>query len=70
MHLFQCVHDKKGYRMIIKIFKISTKEMCKIPNKKCLYDFIRKETGKIPSDKQTIFQLLKYLPRENYYRVK
>lgn len=56
--------------MIIKIFKISTQEMVTIPNKECLCDFVNQETGKNPDSKLTIFKLLKYLPRESYYRVK
>lgn len=56
--------------MIIKIFKISTKEMWTIPGKEKLCEFIGQETGKCPDKKLTIFELIKCLPRENYYRVK
>ena len=56
--------------MVIKIFKISTKEMWTISNKEALCDFIKQETGARPDSKLTIFQLVKYLPRENYCRVK
>lgn len=56
--------------MVIKIFKISTKEMWTIPNKEALCNFIKQETGLNPDNKLTIFTLIKYLPRENYYRVK
>lgn len=56
--------------MVIKIFKISTKEMWTIRNKEALCDFIHQETGIEPDMKLTIFNLVKYLPRENYYRVK
>lgn len=56
--------------MVIKIFKISTKEMWTIRNKEALCDFIRQETGSMPDNKLTIFKLIQYLPRENYYRVK
>lgn len=56
--------------MIIKFFKISTKEMWTIQNKDALFDFIVQETGTIPDRKLTISQLSQYLPRENYYRVK
>ena len=56
--------------MIIKIFKISTKEMWTIDNKADLISFIAQETGKEPDCKLTIFKLMQYLPRQNYYRVK
>ena len=56
--------------MIIKIFKISTKEMWTIQNKQALCNFIYNEIGTKPDDKLTIFKLMQYLPRQNYYRVK
>ena len=56
--------------MIIKIFNISTKEMWTIPNKQELYRFIKVETGITPSQNLTIFKLMEYLPKSNYYRVK
>ena len=56
--------------MIIKIFKISTKEMWTIKNKDTLCDFIVQETGKQPNPTMTVFQLIQYLPKENYHRVK
>lgn len=56
--------------MVIKIFKISTKEMWTIRNKESLCEFIYQETGIEPDRKLTVFNLVKCLPRENYYRVK
>lgn len=56
--------------MIIKIFKMSTKEMWTIRNKEALCEFIHQETGKTPDNKLTIFKLIQYLPKEKYYRVK
>ena len=56
--------------MVIKIFKITTKEMWTIGNKEALCDFIYKETGTKPDNKLTIFKLMQLLPRNNYYRVK
>ena len=56
--------------MVIKIFKITTKEMWTIKNKDALCDFIHKETGTKPDSKLTIFKLMQYLPRQDYYRVK
>lgn len=56
--------------MIIKIFKISTKEMWTIPNKQELCRFIQTETRVAPNQNLTIFKLIEYLPKSNYYRVK
>ena len=56
--------------MIIKIFKISTKEMWTINNKDALCNFIKTETGIEPDNKLTIFRLMQYLPKENYHRMK
>ena len=56
--------------MIIKIFKISTKEMWTLKNKKDFCDFIKQETGVRPDKALTAFQLMQYLPKENYHRVK
>lgn len=56
--------------MIIKIFKISSKEMWTIRNKNALCDFIKQEVGMQPHPSQTIFELVQYLPKENYHRVK
>lgn len=56
--------------MVIKIFKISTKEMWTMRNKKALCDFIAHEVGIKPDNKLTVFTLMQYLPKENYCRVK
>lgn len=56
--------------MIIKIFKISTKEMWTIRNKDGLCEFIGQETGKYPDNKLTVFKLMEYLPKQDYHRVK
>lgn len=56
--------------MVIKIFKISTKEMYTIPNKNALCSFIQQETGINTNNKMTIFKLMTFLPKENYHRVK
>lgn len=56
--------------MVIKIFKISTKEMWTIKNKEALCDFIYQETGTKPDSGLTIFKLIQHLPKQNYYRVK
>lgn len=56
--------------MIVKIFKVSTAEMWKLRNKQALISFIEKETGILVSTKLTITQLVKYLPVEDYCKVK
>lgn len=56
--------------MVVKIFKVSTSEMWTLKNKRRLICFIEKETGSLVSEKLTINQLVKYLPVEDYCRVK
>lgn len=56
--------------MIIKIFKISTKEMFTFKNKFWLHQFIQTETKQYPSLKLPVDKLAKYLPVEDYYRVR
>lgn len=56
--------------MVIKIFKISTKEMCTLRNKDGLCEFIRQETGQELNNRMTVIQLMRYLPKQNYHRVK
>ena len=56
--------------MIIKIFKINTLELCTIYHKRQLVKFIRDEIGIYLSNNMTINQLMKYLPVEQYYRVR
>ena len=56
--------------MIIKIFKISTKEMYTFKNKFWLHQFIQTEVNKHPSLRLPIDKLAKYLPVEDYYRVR
>ena len=56
--------------MIIKIFKIDTLQMCTIRHKKALIKFIKDELGIYLSSEMTIDQLIKYLPVEQYYRVR
>lgn len=55
--------------MIIKIFKISTKELYTFKNKLELYNFITLSTNRYPSFNVTIKDLIKYLPVEDYCRV-
>ena len=56
--------------MIIKVFKISTAEMCTIRDKKALIKFIEAETQTYVPKTITINHLLRYLPVEDYCRVK
>lgn len=56
--------------MVIKIFKISTKEMWTLRNKDRLCEFISQETGQELDTNMTVFQLMQYLPKQNYHRVK
>ena len=55
--------------MIIKIFKVSTKEMYIFHNKMELIDYIRNVIGVPVFRNTTISQLLEYLPKENYCRI-
>ena len=56
--------------MIIKIFKISTMEMWILHNKNALIDFIEQEMDLLAPKNLTINELIKWLPVENYYRMK
>lgn len=56
--------------MIIKIFKLDTLEMCTIRHKRALIQFIKDELGLYLSSDMTINQLMKFLPVEQYYRVR
>ena len=55
--------------MIIKIFKISTKEMYTFNNKIELFDFVKNVIGGHIFYNKTIPQLIAYLPVEDYCRV-
>jgi hypothetical protein len=55
--------------MIIRVFKVSTKEMYKFQNKYELYMFVREVTNRYPSYSNTIDQLIGYLPVEDYCRI-
>lgn len=56
--------------MIIKIFKIPTKEMYVLKHKKQLLDFIAQETGCYLLNSFTIDHMFKFLPQDVYYRMK
>ena len=54
--------------MKIKIFKVSTREMFVFKNKSELIIFIYETMGTVPYD-ANINDLIKTLPKEDYYRV-
>lgn len=56
--------------MIIKVFKVSTAEMWIMKNKNALIRFIEGETNNYVPCTLTVKQLIKYLPVEDYCRVK
>ena len=56
--------------MIIKVFKITTMEMWTLRHKKGLMEFIEQEVDVILPSSFTINDMIKYLPKENYCRVK
>lgn len=53
--------------MIIRIFKLSTAQLCTIRHKAGLIKYIYDEVNKIPSNNLTIKQMMQYLPVEEYY---
>lgn len=55
--------------MIIKIFKISTKELYTFNNKSELFEFVKEVTDMPALYNKTIPQLIAYLPVEDYCRV-
>ena len=55
--------------MIIKIFKVSTKEMFTFKNKTEFTVFVYEVVGKLPAN-ATINNLMQMLPREDYCKVK
>ena len=56
--------------MIIKIFKVSTKELYNFQNKQSFCDYVRSVSGMPLVHSLTIDDLMNYLPREDYCRVK
>ena len=70
VHYIFLVEKGAARKMIIKVFKISTSEMWTMRDKKALMQFIKQETDVYVSDKLTVDQLMRYLPIEDYCRVK
>ena len=55
--------------MIIKIFKVSTKEMWTFRNKNALRRYVMQNVLCIPKTNATINELINYLPVEDYCRI-
>lgn len=64
------VQNGSNRKMIIKIFKVSTKEMWTFKNKDELKRYVIQNVLCIPRHNATIDELIKYLPVEDYCRVK
>lgn len=56
--------------MIIKIFKVSTKEMWTFCDKKAFRKYVIENVLCAPRPNATIDELMQYLPTEDYCRVK
>ena len=56
--------------MIVKIFKISTAEMWIFRGKQALREYVMQNVLCLPRRHATIDELVQYLPREDYYRIK
>lgn len=56
--------------MIIKVFKVSTKEMFTFKTKTDFMIFVYNIVDDVPSANATISDLMKMLPKHDYYRVK
>lgn len=56
--------------MIIKLFKIDTKQLIIFSKKQALLDYVREETQRVLKGNYTIDYLISCLPRENYDRIK
>lgn len=56
--------------MIIKIFKVSTAEMWTFRNKDAFRKYVVSNIMCAPNQNATINELMKYLPVEDYCRVK
>lgn len=56
--------------MIIKIFKVSTAEMWTFKNKKAFRKYVVSNVLCVPPTNATVNELMRYLPVEDYCRVK
>lgn len=55
--------------MIIKVFRVSTKELFTFKNKYEFFVFVQEVTHRFPSYSTSIDKLMKYLPVEDFCRV-
>ena len=58
-----------SFVMIIKVFKVSTREMFTFKNRTELLMFVYNVVDELPTS-MTIDNLIKMLPKHEYYRVK
>lgn len=56
--------------MVIKVFKVSTKEMWTFYNKQAFRKYVIQNVFCAPRQNATIDELMRYLPVEDYCRVK
>lgn len=56
--------------MIIKVFKVSTAEMWKFRNKEAFRKYVMSVVLCAPKANATVSELMRYLPVEDYCRVK
>ena len=56
--------------MIVKVFKVSTAEMWTFANKQALRQYVVSNILCVPKKNATINELIRYLPVEDYCRVR
>ena len=56
--------------MIIKVFKVSTAEMWKFRNKQAFREYVMRNVLCAPKSNATVDELMQYLPKSDYCRVK
>lgn len=56
--------------MIIRLFRISDEKLYKFYKKEALRQYIIRNTGRYPSTKTTVAELILMLPKEDYVRLK
>lgn len=55
--------------MIIKLFKITTRELWTFSNKEAFRQFVKKETDSFISSNTTIDEMINMLPRREWSRI-
>lgn len=56
--------------MVIKVFKVSTTEMWTFNNKQAFREYVIRSVLCAPKRNATVNELMQYLPRNDYCRVK